>query len=188
MVELNETAFKLLGPFETAVKKKLLQEQVLQPDETGINIGGKLKWLHTLGSPKYAVFLPHDNRGAKAMIEMGFLPNFRGILCHDHWRAYFKLHCLHALCNAHHLRELGAVHQNDGHEWPLRMQNLFRTMNLSTKDAGHVEQSVAKKFVTTYRKILAEGEKESPPKAERPKGAKRGRIAQGKARNLLDRL
>ena len=188
LANFNETAFKLLEPFESAVKKKLLEEQVLQADETGINIAGKLKWLHTLGSPRYAVFFPHDNRGDKAMIEMGVLPNFRGILCHDHWKAYFKLDCLHSLCNAHHLRELEAVHQNDGHEWPVKMQKLLRAMNASTGKTGHLAQSEAKKFTTAYRKVLADGEKECPATTERPKGLKRGRIAQGKARNLLDRL
>gem|GEM_PF-1268794 len=28
---------------------------------------------------------------------------------HDHWSAYARYQCLHAFCNAHHLRELTAI-------------------------------------------------------------------------------
>jgi len=40
------------------------------------------------------------------MNEAGILPRFKGVLCHDHWKPYYRYDCSHALCNAHHLREL----------------------------------------------------------------------------------
>ena len=40
-------------------------------------------------------------------------PHFKGVLCHDHWKPYFKLDCQHALCNAHHLRELERAWEQD---------------------------------------------------------------------------
>ena len=44
--------------------------------------------------------------------------NIYGIMVHDHWKPYFKMENVsHALCNAHHLRELKAVHEIDGEEW-----------------------------------------------------------------------
>ena len=51
------------------------------------------------------------------MNEMGVLPNFHGILCHDHWKPYFKFDCEHALCNAHHLRELQRAWEQDRQKW-----------------------------------------------------------------------
>ena len=40
----------------------------------------------------------------------GILDSFRGTVVHDHWKPYFTYdECAHALCNAHHLRELRYV-------------------------------------------------------------------------------
>ncbi len=74
--------------------------------ETGINIGGKKLWLHCISNDDWTFYGPHEKRGSIAMNDMGILPRFKGTLCHDHWKPYYKFDCTHALCNAHHLREL----------------------------------------------------------------------------------
>ncbi len=38
----------------------------------------------------------------------GVLPSFTGVAVHDGWVSYLHYGCRHALCNAHHLRELTA--------------------------------------------------------------------------------
>ena len=49
---------------------------------------------------------------------------------HDHWASYFQVEgVLHALCNAHHLRELEALAEIDGEDWARRMQQLLRRAN-----------------------------------------------------------
>jgi len=40
------------------------------------------------------------------MNDIDILPRYQGILCHDHWKPYYRYDFTHALCNAHHLREL----------------------------------------------------------------------------------
>jgi transposase len=41
-----------------------------------------------------------------------------GVIVHDHFKAYYALRgAQHALCNAHHLRELQAVARHEG--WPV---------------------------------------------------------------------
>ncbi len=80
----------------------------MHADETGINIGGKRHWLHCASNASLTWFFPHAKRGTEAMDEIGILPFFKGVLCHDHWKPYYNYECIHALCNAHHLREVAS--------------------------------------------------------------------------------
>ena len=70
------------------------------------------------------------------MDEIGILPRFHGILCHDHWKPYYTLACTHALCNAHHLRELERAWGQDGQAWAKQMQDLLLAINQAVQDAG----------------------------------------------------
>ena len=55
------------------------------------------------------------------------LPKVIGIAVHDHWKPYFTMTgVLHALCNAHHLRELKALVEIEKEDWARKMQRLLR--------------------------------------------------------------
>jgi transposase len=108
VVNFNKDAFERLDFFDDWVKKQLSSSALIHVDETGINTGGIRSWLHNASNDRFSYFYPHTNRGGKALNEMGILPNYQGILCHDHWKPYFHYGQAYALCNAHHLRELGA--------------------------------------------------------------------------------
>ena len=46
------------------------------------------------------------------------LANVVGIAVHDHWKPYYTMQgVLHALCNAHHLRELKALVEIEKEAW-----------------------------------------------------------------------
>lgn len=75
-------------------------------DETGFNINGKRHWLHVLCNNVVSLFHVDPKRGKEAMDAMNVLPKFNGVLCHDHWKPYFKYGWSHSLCNAHHVWEL----------------------------------------------------------------------------------
>jgi len=61
---------------------------------------------------------------------MGILEEFIGKLVHDHWKPYFSFEdCIHILCNAHHLRELVAVIQDEKVLWA----ELMKTFLLKAK-------------------------------------------------------
>jgi transposase len=100
-----------LQPVLEAIRHALAAAPVAHFDETGFRVAGKLAWVHSASSGKYALITVHARRGREAMDAAGVLPAFGGIAVHDAWAPYDTCQNLagHALCNAHALRELQAV-------------------------------------------------------------------------------
>lgn len=186
IANFNVEASLKLDVFIDWAKKQLVSSSVSHADETGINIGGKKFWLHCLSNERVTLFHADKNRGKEAMDRMGVLPLFGGILCHDHWKPYFQYSCLHALCNAHHLRELQWCVDFENQAWAKLMKDLLIEINKQKTDTGFVQTADQVSYLKRYRRILAQGEAECPI-ADKPKG-KRGKAKQSKSRNLLVRL
>ena len=185
----NMEAYQALAGFEIRVKDRLSESDLAHADETGINIGGKGHWLHCVSNDFWTAYFPHEKRGSEAMIDMGVLPRFKGTLCHDHWKPYYKFECTHALCNAHHLRELTRAWEQDGRHWAQEMKTLLETINRKVIDAGGaLETQESQKYRNKYRTIIKNGEIECPEPIRPKKKGKRGRIKKSKSRNLLERL
>jgi transposase len=184
----NKEAFESLEVFQKWAEKKLMASPLCHADETGINVNGKRLWLHNLSNSQITLFHPDEKRGKEAMDRMGILPNFKGILCHDHWKPYYRYDCTHSLCNAHHIRELECAWEQDEQKWAHSLKKLLETINEEVKQSGGVlPEEKHNKFLKQYRKILAKGEKECPGAPPKEKG-KRGRQKKSKSRNLLERL
>ena len=184
----NKEAYERLEPFEEEVKQTLKSADVVNADETGIQIGDKNHWMHVLCTPKTTYFFPHEKRGQEAMKEMSILSGFSGVLCHDHWKPYFGMTKEHSLCNAHHLRELQWVIDFKDHKWAKSMKRfLNKTNELTTEAGGVLSQEHQQKRITAYRKIIKAGRKECPIIA-RARGSGNKKVKQTKERNLLDRL
>ncbi len=188
----NKEAYNLLERFDGTVKLKLIAAAVMHVDETGINVNGKNAWIHLAANELWTYFFPHKKRGSIAMDEIGILPLFQGTLIHDHWKPYFIYQCIHALCNAHHLRELQRAYEQDNQKWALDMRVLLIEINNATKDAdGSLPGNIANEYCEKYRAIIAAGELECPPSEAKQivnGKKKRGRIKKSRARNLLERL
>lgn len=100
-----------LGGCLEAIRHTLAAAEVAHFDETGFRVAGKLAWVHSASSGKFALITVHPKRGREAMDAAGVLPAFGGIAVHDAWSPYDTYPGVagHALCNAHALRELQAV-------------------------------------------------------------------------------
>ena len=185
----NKEAYERLASFEQWAKTQLARSELLHADETGINIGGKRHWLHCASNASLTWFYPHARRGTEAMDEMGILPFFKGVLCHDHWKPYYRYDCIHALCNAHHLRELERTWEQDHQRWAREMQALLIEISKAVADAGGcLSPDKADQWRRRYRKLLEKADIECPPPDENQRKSKRGRLKRSKARNLLERL
>ena len=182
-----------LIPFEEAVKLLLLAAPVVGADETGLRVLKTLYWCHAVVTPELTWLGVHKKRGMKALEFFGILGHYKGRLVHDCLDMYFTLACMHAVCNAHILRELVFVYEEMKQDWAKSLNDLLLEMNKARDEQMLVDTSFPEQRLLDWSKryddILIEGRKVNPPMipaANTPK--KRGRKKQSKAQNLLDRL
>lgn len=181
-------AYELLAPFELNMLAKLKNVGVLCADETGIKINNTLHWLHVLSTDNLTLYYPHKKRGQDAIKEIDVIPDYKGVLCHDHWKPYLSFKCVHALCNAHHLRELQWVIEFKEQKWASTLRKfLIKLKNEVQESGGILPIKIQKKREKRYREIIKKGKGECPMILP-TKGSGKKKVAQTKERNLLDRL
>ena len=103
---------KDIQPVWEKIRDALLREDVVNCDETGLRVAGKLHLAHNVSTDKYTLQAVDEKRGEKAMRRIGFLPRYTGIIVHDGLSSYWQFHVEHGLCNAHILRELKWIQEN----------------------------------------------------------------------------
>jgi transposase len=188
---IDEKLFQQLESFERSLKIHLLGARVLHFDETGMRCEKKLRWVHVASSQLATLYTMHAKRGQEAMDEAGILPHFQGIGIHDHWFPYFTYTQIrHGLCNAHHLRELMFIHEQEKEEWAMRMKDLLISAKNeveSYQEQHALPQEVLLRIEGEYSQIIAEGFEYHALLPPLPTG-KRGRQKQREGKNLLDRL
>ena len=186
----NCVAYQSLEKAEAEIIRQLISAPVMHVDETSIRVEGKSQWLHVASSQNLTHYGYHRKRGAKATDEIGILPDFEGTSVHDYWKSYYKYSCRHALCNAHHLRELTGIMELTGQQWPKEMIDLLLEVKTATqerKGTAQLEPEKIKGFEQRYQQIIHKGYLENPPPEESPQ-KKRGPKKQSRAVNMLDRL
>lgn len=177
-----------------AIKAAIVESEVAHADETGFYIGGQRVWLHTVSTEELSHFEPHAKRGQAATDEIGILPRFRGTLVHDAWMSYWTYRLLvHALCNAHHLRDLTAVVENDQQAWASFMITFLLTAKQLVETARQQGQTTLpadqlQRIDRLYAAIVCLGLSENPLPTDQPPPTKRGRPKRTKARNLVERF
>ncbi len=193
LFNFNKLAYHMLEQFEMLARQQLIDSALIHADETGINVNGKRLWLHNASNGSWTLIAPHQKRGQIAMDEIGVLPYFRGVLCHDHWKPYYRYEQVsHSLCNAHHLRELLRAEEQDEQAWAKEMHTLLTELRKAVKAAGgRLQDDDVARWQIKYRALLDKADIECPPPPEpinKDGKKKRGRVARSKARNLLERL
>lgn len=181
-----------LAPALHAIKAQLVAADVIQCDESGLRVENKLHWLHSVGTAELTYYAVHAKRGQKAMRDIGLLPAFGGRAVHDGWASYFQFEqCTHALCNAHHLRELQFIVDRYEQSWAQDMMALLREIKREVAAAPGDWDSLPPErlahYTQRYDDLLQRGFAANPP-PERPPPQQRGRKKQSPPKNLLDRL
>lgn len=194
ILQWSSSAFNKLAGFEKEVIGALIRSSVVNFDETGMRCFGSLHWLHCASTSSLTFFGIHTERGALAMDDFGILPNFHGIAIHDHWKPYFTFaDCVHALCNAHILRELTFLDEVMGERWARKMKqhllDIYEQVKRAVSDGKkEIPRSARRKFLINYKKLIQTGFRFHTANDPIFKRGARGRIKQTKGKNLLDRL
>src|SRR5690242_18803416 len=150
----RDCAMRYAG-FADAVRDLVAAAAVKHLDETGFRIGGKTQWLHIASTLRLTFYRVSSKRGS-------LLANVTGIIVHDHWKPYYTMAgVLHALCNAHHLRELKALVEIEQEDWARKMQRLLRrachATNLARERGVPLKPGLLALFDRCYDMILADG-------------------------------
>jgi transposase len=188
----RQRCFESLEPIEGQIIEAIQAAPVAHFDETGARVAGQLFWLHVASSDRLTYYCIHGKRGQIAMDEMNILPNFKGVSVHDGLKSYAQYDCLHALCNAHHLRELIFISERYAQPWAESMIKLLLDIKTQVDESKaqallSLDPDLLDAFEIRYQTILNEGVTANPSiPSEVPKS--RGRPKQSPPKNLLDRL
>lgn len=186
------TCYQGLSDFEATIKEEIQLSKLAHFDESGLRVQKKLYWLHAASTDRLTHYEVHEKRGTEAMEAIAILPGFQGRAVHDHWKSYFAYTCAHALCNAHHLREL--IYHEEQYEqvWCKNMRACLLEIKevIDKNKVDGFTELTAKQcndFEQSYDLILESGLKELP-KMVIDELKKRGRKKQHPSKNLWDRL
>ena len=179
-----------LEGFLEEIRARLECAEVAHFDETGGRIDGRLQYIHAASTDQLTLYTTHPKRGVEAMSDAGVLPGFRGTAVHDGYAPYRTfIEALHALCNAHHLRELLAAEQQ-GQLWAIAMSCLLvdtKELVEQAKAAGLTQLSEQQltELHASYREVIKMGYEANPGLEPHTTGRRPKRT---KPENLLLRL
>jgi transposase len=187
-----------LHPTVQAIGWAVQSAGVVHADETGIRVKGKLHWLHCAVTDTLTWLAPHAKRGKLAFEALGLLRGIQGVLVHDGLASYKGLDCTHSLCNAHHIRELVYIHEQENEKiwdpWAQEMIDLLlQALGEVDLAGGPLIEPRQAWFDAQWSVLLERGEAFNPQIQRRRTSqdaglGSRGRLRQSKAANLLKRL
>jgi len=186
IARISQDCARRFQGFADAVRDRVAAAPVKHMDETGFRIGGKTQWLHIASTIWLTFYRVSPKRGS-------LLAHVTGIVVHDHWKPYYTLKgVLHALCNAHHLRELKALVEIEKEDWARKMQHLLRrachATNLAREQGVPLKPGLIALFERCYDAILAQGMAFHAAQPALVRTRSRGRSPRRVGHNLLWRL
>jgi transposase len=180
---ISKTCVANINQIVNQIGEYLKTVPVKGADESSIRIAGKTYWLHTLCNEEFVHYRVSEKRGDVPQ-------NLTGVVVHDHFISYYaKMENIqHALCNAHHLRELKAVVEIDKEPWA---KNMIRLLLLGHQKIQQNDGNISMQWLTSFKNLydkIIEKAIAFHEKLDAFKKPSRGRIKRRPGHNLLLRL
>ena len=156
------------------IKQDVLNSVVMNTDETLIRCTQLLEYgekvpktaekttfdaiirTHSTATSTLLTVNPHkDDEGVR---RDGIIPQFCGILSHDHDKKYYKYGDKHATCGAHLSRELKGLHELYKIEWADKFRRFYTGMNDYKNNTEVCDTGKLNEFERTYDELLNEGD------------------------------
>lgn len=188
LVGIVKEAGGALGHFAQVVGDLLAAAPAVHFDETGARTEGSLHWVHVASTALFTLLVCDKRRGKVGMEALGVIERMNGVAVHDGWASYKSYDVIHALCNAHHVRELQGVVDNLTQDWADKLIDLLVEMKEAVdraKAAGATALGTGElhSLRIRYGLLIQEGRRSNPcGVCTSYTGAKK------KAHNLLLRL
>ncbi len=193
LANLGAACSRRLEPLDAIIRAQAVAVDVAGFDETGVRATGSLHWLHTVSTRWLTWYFAHTRRGREAMDAAGILPRFRGRAVHDFWPSYLQYDCDHAFGNAHLLRELIFLWEEQNQTWAKTMIDHLLDIKTAVDTARGAGLAALPdvdldRVHQRYLRIVDAGYVQNPVPEPPPGPTRRGRRTQSNARNLLDRF
>lgn len=179
------TLAKIIKPVVDEIAGAVKTSPVKHLDETGFRIGGKTNWLHVVATETLSWYRVSPQRK-----DIEVLADIKGVVVHDHWKPYYQLLDVnHALCNAHHLRELKAIEEIEQEPWAKSMNKLLLlACNYKHPYPQGIPKNIVARLTQLYEQILQRGLSFHSSQSPLTRKGNRGRVKRRVGHNLLLRL
>ena len=186
-----QAAATAVGPRVAQIADLVATRQQMGGDETGIRVGGQLRWVHVASTRWLTHVAWHAKRGQAAMTAIGIWPQFHGHAMHDRWASYDTFACQHLLCKAHLVRDLTFLAEAQAQPWAADLRDLLLAMHTAAQEwqgrgITRCPEPERSDWLAQYFALVRHGYATLPPPPPVPK--RRGRPKQHPTKNLLDVL
>lgn len=168
-----------------AIEEDLLNSTVLCTDATVMTINGAQAYIRNISNPRSARYVGAAKKTIKSMMGMPVLPQFTGIIEHDHETALYHFGTGHGECNVHLCRYLKKNTEETGNSWSRNLEGFLKGMAhaIKEKKAGgetRFTEEELLRYEARYDAIVGQGEEQGK--------TTKGKYAREEEQKLLRRL
>ena len=113
----------------SSIKDKLLNADVVCIDTTYMSMDGKQTCIRNFSTPYAVLYTYQESKKTETLKKLPILPDYTGILIHDHETALYHFGRGHGECNVHLLRYMKKNTQESKNKWSGCLSGLLSCLN-----------------------------------------------------------